>query len=97
MRVYLLSNEKLLIEIDGWGIIEQQAMVSPYMYASPYVYASHQCLLEIAADGDYSASEGMVYGEGCWTSRQPKTKCYHCHEPVPEGVQALVKLHEWEK
>ena len=45
MRVYLLSTERLLIEIDGWGIIEQIGS------RGLDVYATHKCLHEAPEGG----------------------------------------------
>ena len=82
MKVYLVTNETLLFEGFGWGIIE----------AEEYgVYATHEgCTKPYDdKDGEYS------YGEYCWYPTD-KAVCILCDAPVPIEIQALVQLQGWD-
>ncbi len=97
MRIYLLPQEKLLLEADGWAIIGSTGTIDR-------TYASHSaCTVEFSGDIKHPIDRSikthrtndMVYGEFCWfpDSSLPRAECEICEAPVPEGIQALVLLH----
>ena len=91
MNIYLLGSERLLIEIDGWGIIEQNEN------HGNDAYASHQCLGAASNKGGKNRDGKPVYGEGCWVKNKKPAVCNYCGEPVPNGIQTLIYLHAWER
>lgn len=92
MKIYLLSNETLVFEGMGWGIIEVS-----HITTNMQIYGTH-CACTIEPPDNYPLLDGSrtrpVYGEHCWAP--PDTPlCAYCKEPVPEGVQALILLRAW--
>ncbi len=98
MKPYLLNDEILLIEVDGWGIIEDTTHGGT-------VYAAHQkCSVEFNA-ADLSSTRQplihdkdapLVYGVYCW-EKEDTAKCRRCSEPVPDSIQTLVRIHSWKR
>ena len=62
------------------------------------VYGAHQgCCVEFGSEVRSHVDKGAsVYGVYCWEKDDP-AECRRCSKPVPESVQVLVKIHEWER
>ncbi len=91
MRIYLLQTERLLIEVDGWSIIQQHDC------HKNDAYASHQCLGPATHAGGRINEGKPVYGEGCWFREKRPIICAYCKEAVPESIQTLISIHTWER
>ncbi len=91
MNIYLLSTERLLIELDGWSIIQQNENHGN----DPY--ASHECLGAASDTGGRNNDGEPVYGEGCWVQKRVPAVCAYCDEQVPDSVQTLIHIHKWER
>ena len=91
MKAFLLANEVLLIEVDGWGIIEDPT-------GGGSIYGAHQgCCVEFNIEvRSRPDKDALVYGVYCWEKEEP-AECRRCSKPVPESVQTLIRLHSWKR
>jgi hypothetical protein len=84
-------KEKLLFTKDDWSIYSAE-----YKYAGVRghvtAYAHHH---ECAISGGYSGAVGSP--TNCWHTGDLIQKCILCNAKVPDGIQALVVLYQWEK
>ena len=84
-------NEKCLFTKDGWSIYKGE-----YRHASVkgqvLAYAYHHSCGEL---GGYKEITGDP--TNCWHTGDLKQRCILCNEAVPDSIQTLVVLYQWEK
>ncbi len=82
---------KCLFTKDGWSIYPSQ-----YLRAGErgqiVAYAHHQGCPEHRGYSDEDTGDPT----NCWHTGDWKQRCILCKEAVPDGIQALVVLYQWE-
>ena len=81
--IWLWERERLVYEGEGWGIIVDDAR--------PKTYATHEACTVSHRSGEVGSS----YGAMCWDGTG--SKCILCKETVPDGIQGLILMLNWEK
>ncbi|KKN92306.1 hypothetical protein LCGC14_0207970 [marine sediment metagenome] len=89
--IELLDKEELLLESEGWAVIHD----SGTDYRTQHVYGSHEaCTLSYNPNKPAPGDPKFYYGEYCWEIDCDPI-CLHCEAPVPDGIQAVVRLRNW--
>ena len=90
-KCYLWVRERLVYEGEEWGIITDD---DPTRLRT---YASHQACTISYAPGIPIKDGSLEYGCICWMPGNPNAVCGNCKQSVPEGIQGLVIMMEWDK
>jgi hypothetical protein len=89
-NIELLTGEKLLLESEGWAIIQDPGN----NHRTELVYASHEtCTVSYDPTGNLP-DDKYYYGDYCWVTKEDPT-CKHCEASVPDGIQAIIHLRNW--